>query len=198
MMSKRISSDALDQLFLEARTHNVWMPQDVPDDVLQELVDIVKMGPTSANCCPARFVFVKSEEAKKRLAPHLSEGNLEKTMMAPVCAIIGHDLEFYEHLPQLFPHNLDAVNWFKGKETHSATTAFRNGTLQGAYFIIAARALGLDTGAMSGFDNAGVDAEFFAGTKIKSNFLCNLGYGDPAALFPRSPRFEFAEMAEIL
>lgn len=197
-MTTPLSDDALDLLFRDARTHNAWQERDVPDEMLRQLVDIVKMGPTSANCLPARFIFVKSDGAKERLMPFLSEGNAEKTLTAPVCAIIGHDLEFYDHLAQLFPHNLDAINWFKGKPDHIETTAFRNGTLQGGYFILAARALGLDTGAMSGFDNAGVDKEFFAGTKIKSNFLCNLGYGDPEALFPRSPRFAFDEMAEII
>ncbi|MDH3582114.1 MAG: malonic semialdehyde reductase [Hyphomicrobiales bacterium] len=197
-MSERISSDALSQLFLDARSHNAWSDRDIPDALLHELVEIVKMGPTSANCSPARLLFVKSPAAKERLEPLLMEGNREKTMSAPVCAIIGHDLEFYEHLPQLFPHNQDAINWFKGKPDHIQTTAFRNGTLQGAYLILAARTLGLDTGPMSGFDNAGVDAEFFAGTKVKSNFLCSLGYGDPSGLFDRSPRFAFDEMAEIL
>lgn len=197
-MPEKIAQPCLDQIFFDARTHNAWLDKDVPDSLLKELVDIVKMGPTSANCSPARIVFVKSGEAKERLAPHLSEGNREKTMKAPVCAIIGHDLEFYEKLPKLFPHNPDAVNWFKGKPDHSATTAFRNGSLQGAYFIIAARALGLDTGPMSGFDNDGVDKEFFAGTRVKSNFLCSLGYGDASVLFPRSPRFDFGEMAEII
>ena len=196
-MNDRISKNALDQLFLEARSHNAWKNEDVPDAVLKELVDITKMGPTSANCCPARFVFVKSDEAKNRLKPHLSPGNVEKTMSAPVCAIIAHDLKFYEHLPRLFPHT-DAKSWFAGNDEHIKSTAVRNGTLQGAYFMLAARAAGLDVGAMSGFDNAGVDAEFFPEGHTKSNFLCNLGIGDPAGLFNRSPRFDFDEMAEIL
>jgi len=196
-MSKPISREPLEQIFLEARTHNAWHDKDVPDEVLHELIDIMKMGPTSANCSPARFLFVRSEAAKQRLRPFLSEGNQEKTMTAPVCAIIGYDMDFYEHLPKLFPHD-DAKSWFEGKPDHIATTAFRNGTLQGAYFILAARSLGLDTGPMSGFDNAGVDAEFFAGTQVKSNFLCSIGYGDPAGLFPRSPRFDFDEIAQIL
>lgn len=197
-MAEQISQDALDQIFCDARTYNAWKDEEVPESVLKKLVGVLKMGPTSANCSPARFVFVKSKKAKERLAPHLSEGNLKKTMNAPVCAIIGHDLKFYEYLPKLFPHDQDAINWFKGKPAHIKTTAFRNGTLQGAYFILAARALGLDTGPMSGFDNDGVDKEFFAGTDIKSNFLCNLGYGDPESLFPRSPRFAFDEIAEVL
>lgn len=196
-MTDRISKNALDQIFLEARTHNAWHEKDVPDDVLRELVDIVKMGPTSANCSPARFVFVKSDKAKARLEPLLDEGNRAKTMSAPVCTIIGQDLNFHHHLPKLFPHT-DARSWFEGKPKHIETTAFRNATLQGAYFIIAARALGLDTGPMSGFDNDGVDKEFFPDGHIKSNFLCSLGYGDPSVLFPRSPRFEFDEIAEII
>lgn len=196
-MNERRSKSALDQLFLEARSHNAWRDEDVPEEVLKELVDITKMGPTSANCCPARFVFVKSDEAKSRLKPHLTPGNVEKTMTAPVCAIIAHDMKFYDHLPQLFPHT-DAKSWFAGNDAHIEATAIRNGTLQGAYFMIAARALGLDVGAMSGFDHAGVDSEFFPDGDVKSNFLCNLGRGDPAGLFPRLPRFDFGEMAEIL
>jgi 3-hydroxypropanoate dehydrogenase len=193
-----VNPDCLNQIFLEARTHNKWLDRPVPDDLLQELVDLAKMGPTSANQSPARFVFVKTLEAKKRLEPHLSEGNRAKTMSAPVCAIIGYDMKFYEHLPKLFPHE-DAKSWFAGKPRREIEfSAFRNGTLQGGYFILAARALGLDTGPMSGFDNAGVDREFFRRTSIKSNFLCNLGYGDPSGLFPRSPRFSFDEMAKII
>jgi 3-hydroxypropanoate dehydrogenase len=196
-MAGAIAKECLDQIFLEARTHNKWQDRPVPDELLRQLVDIMKMGPTSANQSPARILFVKTPKAKKRLEPHLSEGNRAKTMSAPVCAIVGYDLKFYEHLPKLFPHNRDAKSWFEGKP-QAETHAFRNGTLQGAYFIIAARALGLDTGPMSGFDNAGVDREFFAGTSVKSNFLCSLGYGDPAGLFPRSPRFTFEEMAKII
>jgi 3-hydroxypropanoate dehydrogenase len=161
------------------------------------IVDLAKLGPTSANCSPARFIFVKSREAKERLKPHLSEGNRDKTMKAPVCTIIGYDLDFYLHLPKLFPH-ADAKSWFAGNDEKIFDTAFRNGTLQGAYLIMAARALGLDCGPMSGFDNAAVDREFFAGTNIKSNFLCNLAYGDASVLFPRSPRFDFDEMAKII
>lgn len=196
-MSDRISRSALDRLFLEARSHNAWLDGDVPDDVLKEIIDITKMGPTSANCCPARFIFVKSDEAKERLRPHLDKGNVEKAMTAPACAIIGNDLEFYEHLPQLFPHT-DAKSWFEGDEEKIADTAYRNATLQGAYFMLAARALGLDVGPMSGFDHEGVDSEFFSGTKIKSNFLCNIGIGDHSAIFDRSPRFDFNEMADII
>jgi 3-hydroxypropanoate dehydrogenase len=193
-----ISKDCLDQIFLEARTHNKWQEKPVPDELLRRLIDILKMGPTSANQSPARIVFVKSAEAKARLAPHLSESNRAKTMSAPVCAIIGYDLRFYDHLPKLFPHT-DAKSWFDGKPADKIeASAFRNGTLQGAYFIIAARALGLDTGPMSGFDNAGVDRDFFAGTSVRSNFLCNLGYGDASGIFPRSPRFSFEEIAKIV
>lgn len=193
-----ISKDCLDQIFLEARTHNKWQEKPVSDELLRRLIDILKMGPTSANQSPARIVFVKSAEAKARLAPHLSEGNRAKTMSAPVCAIIGYDLRFYDHLPKLFPHT-DAKSWFDGKPADKIeASAFRNGTLQGAYFIIAARALGLDTGPMSGFDNAGVDRDFFAGTSVRSNFLCNLGYGDASGIFPRSPRFSFEEIAKIV
>jgi 3-hydroxypropanoate dehydrogenase len=155
------------------------------------------MGPTSANCSPARIVFAQSDEAKKKLEPHLSEGNRAKTMVAPVVAIIGYDTQFYEHLPKLFPH-ADARSWFVGKPAHIETTAFRNGSLQGAYLIMAARALGLDCGPMSGFDNAGVDEAFFPGGRIKSNFICSLGHGDPAGLFARSPRFAFEEFCSIV
>jgi 3-hydroxypropanoate dehydrogenase len=196
-LTGKLPSSCLDQLFRDARTHNAWRDQDVPDALLHEIVDLAKLGPTSANCSPARFIFVKSREAKERLKPHLSEGNRDKTMKAPVCAIIGYDLDFYLHLPKLFPH-ADAKSWFAGNDEKIFDTAFRNGTLQGAYLIMAARALGLDCGPMSGFDNAAVDREFFAGTNIKSNFLCNLAYGDASVLFPRSPRFDFDEMAKII
>jgi 3-hydroxypropanoate dehydrogenase len=196
-MPQSMDDATLGQLFLDARTHNKWQQKDVPDSLLHQLVDVLKMGPTSANCSPARFVFVKSKEAKERLKPHLSEGNREKTMQAPVCAIVGYDLEFYEHLPKLFPHT-DAKSWFAGKPEKIKETAFRNGTLQGAYLILAARLHGLDCGPMSGFDNAGVDKAFFANTSIKSNFLCNIGYGDWSGVMPRSPRFTFDEMAKIV
>jgi 3-hydroxypropanoate dehydrogenase len=196
-MLQAVDDRVLGQLFLDARTHNAWQEKDVPDALLRRLVDVLKVGPTSANCSPARFVFVKSKEAKERLKPHLSEGNRDKTMKAPVCTIIGYDLDFYEHLPKLFPHT-DARSWFAGKPEKIKETAFRNGTLQGAYLILAARLHGLDCGPMSGFDNAGVDAAFFSGTSIKSNFLCNIGYGDPAGVQPRSPRFSFDEIAKIV
>jgi 3-hydroxypropanoate dehydrogenase len=195
-LSGKLPAACLDQLFRNARTHNSLIGE-VPGALLHELVDLLKLGPTSANCSPARLLFVKSREAKERLKPHLSEGNRDKTMKAPVCTIIGYDLDFYLYLPNLFPHT-NARSWFEGDEPKIFDTAFRNGTLQGAYLIMAARALGLDTGPMSGFDNAGVDREFFAPTNIKSNFLCNLGHGDGEKLFARSPRFSFDEMAKII
>ena len=196
-MHPPLSTEALDQLFRTARTHN-RLTGDVDDATLHALYDLVKMGPTTANASPARFVFLKSPEAKKRLEPALDEGNRAKTMDAPVTVIVAHDLAFYEKLPYLFPHT-DAKSWFDGApEDRLETIALRNGSLQGAYLILAARALGLDTGPMSGFDNAKVDAEFFAGTRIRSNFLVNLGQGDPAHIFARSPRLPFDEAARLL
>jgi 3-hydroxypropanoate dehydrogenase len=197
-MAQRIDKAALDQLFYSGRSQNKWLAKDVPDSALREIVELMNLGPTSANCEPARIVFVKSAAAKRRLSPHLSEGNRQKTLDAPVCAIIGYDTRFYEHLDKLFPHNLTARSWFEGKGDVTTMTAVRNGTLQGGYFILAARALGLDTGPMSGFDNAGVDREFFPDGRVKSNFLCAVGYGDPSGIFGRSPRFGFDEMAQIL
>ncbi len=200
-MSKILDDAALDALFRAARTHNGWQDKPVSDALLQALWELAKMPPTSANCSPMRILFLKSAEAKARLLPMLLESNRAKTMQAPVTAIIGYDLEFYEKLPQLFPH-ADARAWFAGKPELIATTAVRNGTLQGAYLIMAARALGLDCGPMSGFDNEAVDAAFFPvgviGGKIKSNFLCNLGYGDPAAMMPRHPRLAFDEACKII
>ena len=195
-MSERLNQAALNQLFLEARTHSKFLDKPVAPSLLHELIDTLKMGPTSANCQPGRFVFVTSAEGKALLKPHLSAGNRDKTMAAPVCVIIGQDMEFYERLPQLFPHT-DARSWFTGKPEHIVTTALRNSSLQGAYLILAARALGLDCGPMSGFDNAGVDQAFFAGTTVKSNFLCNLGYGDASALRARSPRPSFDDVARF-
>jgi 3-hydroxypropanoate dehydrogenase len=183
------------KIFLEARTHSAWQPKPVDDVLLHEIYDLAKMSPTSANCQPLRVVFIKSPEAKARLKPLLAAGNVEKTMTAPVTAIFAHDLEFYEQLPRLFPHT-DARSWFKGKP-NSDETAFRNGTLQAGYFMLAARLLGLDCGPMSGFDNAGVDREFLSGTTYKSNFLCNLGYGDSSKLHPRLPRPNFDEFCKI-
>lgn len=188
---------ALDQLFITARTHNE-LGGEVSDDTLRRLYDLVKWGPTSANITPARFVFVRSAEAKAKLGPALDEGNYAKTMAAPVTVIIGHDMAFYEKLPYLFPH-ADAKSWFDTQPEAALTTvALRNGSLQGGYLILAARALGLDCGPMSGFNHAAVDAAFFAGTAIRSNFLVNLGHGEPAKLFPRSPRLAFDEAAQIL
>lgn len=191
-----LSEPALDVIFRSARTHTRWLDRPVGDETLRALYDLLKWGPTSANCSPARIVFVRSREAKERLRPALSAGNVDKTMAAPVTAIIGHDLHFYDHLPRLFPH-ADARSWFAGKDELIRTTAFRNGTLQGGYLIVAARSLGLDCGPMSGFDNARVDAEFFPGGIVKSNFLCNLGYGDAAGLHPRNPRLAFDEACRI-
>lgn len=194
----RLDDKALATLFTEARTFNAWLPKDVPDSLLHELVTLTNLAPTSANCLPMRVVFVKSPAQKERLKAYLAPGNVEKTMSAPVTAIVAHDLAFYEHLPRLFPH-ADAKSWFVGKPDHIATTAVRNGTLQGGYLTMATRALGLDTGAMSGFDNAKLDADFFAGTTYKSNFLMNIGYGDAnQKMFPRSPRLSFDEIAKIV
>ena len=189
--------DLLDLIFRKGRTHSVWLDKPIEDNLLRQVYDLAKMGPTSANCCPMRVTFVKSLEAKEKLKPHLDKGNVAKTMAAPVTAIIAYDLEFYEQLPKLFPHT-DARSWFVGKPSYIQNTAFRNGTLQGAYFILAARSLGLDCGPMSGFDNDAVDRTFFADTSIRSNFLCNLGYGDSSQLFPRSPRLSFDEVCKIL
>ncbi|WP_158882829.1 malonic semialdehyde reductase [Rhodanobacter sp. L36] len=196
-MSELLSETSLDVLFRNARTFNAWLPKDVSDEQLRQLYELAKFGPTSANASPMRVVFVKSKEAKEKLAPHLSETNRAKTMEAPVTAIIATDGEFYEQLPKLFPH-ADARSWFVGNQPLIDTTGFRNSTLQGAYVLLAARALGLDCGPMSGFDNAGVDAAFFAGTAVKSNFLISIGYGDASRnLFPRSPRLAFDEACTI-
>jgi 3-hydroxypropanoate dehydrogenase len=190
----RLDSQVLDRLFREARTHNGWRPVDVPDALLEEAVELAKMGPTSANVSPLRIVFVRSPQAKLRLKPALMPGNVDKTMAAPVTAILGHDTKFYELLPRLFPH-ADAKAWFVGNEAFANDTAYKNGTLQVAYFILALRAVGLDAGPMTGFDNAAVDAEFFPGGQIKSNVLINIGYGDAEKLFPRSPRLAYGEIA---
>jgi 3-hydroxypropanoate dehydrogenase len=192
-----LDSQALNQLFTEARTFNAWEDRPVSDALLAQAVDLAKFAPTSLNSSPMRIVFVRSAEAKAKLKPALAEGNLAKTMAAPVTAIIAHDLAFYEALPRLFPH-MDAKPWFSGNAAHAETTAFRNGSLQGAYLILALRAVGLDSGAMSGFNNALVDEAFFAGTQVKSNFLLNIGYGTQENLFPRSPRFDFNEIAQIV
>jgi 3-hydroxypropanoate dehydrogenase len=196
-MKMILDDAALDTLFRTARTHNAWQKKPVSDALLQAVWELAKMGPTSANCSPMRILFVRSAEAKARLVPLLLEGNRAKTLQAPVTAIIGYDIAFYENLPRLFPHT-DARAWFVGKPELIATTAFRNGTLQGAYLIMAARALGLDCGPMSGFDNDAVDAAFFPGGTVKSNFLCSLGYGDPAGMLPRHPRLAFDEACKII
>jgi 3-hydroxypropanoate dehydrogenase len=187
-------------LFRKARTQNGFQDQPVTEEQLRALHEIMKWGPTTANSQPMRVVYVRSSEAKEKLRPALSAGNLDKTMKAPLTAIIAYDTRFYEHLPRMFPHNQDAINWFKGdeKKAHAETSAFRNGTLQGGYFIVAARAVGLDCGPMSGFDNAKVDAAFFPDGRFKSNFLVNLGKGDPSKVFARSPRLSFDEMCRIL
>jgi len=189
---------ALDRLFLTARTQNGWLPTPVSDAQLRRIYDIMKMGPTSANSCPARFVFLRTPEAKARLLPALSPGNVDKTKAAPVTAIIGYDARFYDLLPKLFPHRPDMKDNFAANARLADITAFRNGTLQGAYFMIAARACGLDVGGMSGFDNAKVDAEFFPDGRVKSNFLCNLGHGDPAKVLPKLPRLDFDEACTLL
>ena len=197
MTGQLLTDPAMQQLFTEARTHNAWRPEPVSPELLKKVYDLAKFGPTSANCCPLRIVFVQSEKAKARLKPALAETNAEKTMAAPVTAIMAQDMKFYEHLPFLFPH-ADAKAWFEGNAPLIAETAMRNSSLQGAYFMMAARACGLDCGPMSGFDQEKVNLEFFKGTSFKSNFLCNLGHGDAAKLFPRSPRFEFEGVCQIL
>jgi 3-hydroxypropanoate dehydrogenase len=191
-------SIGLDLIFRKARTYNAWLDKPVEDALLRQAYDLAKMGPTSANMCPMRIAFVKSREAKERLKPTLDAGNVDKTMAAPVTAIIAMDIHFYEQLPKLFPHT-DAKAWFKDLPDNGLEyISLRNSSLQGAYFMLAARALGLDCGPMSGFDNAKVDAAFFAGTTVKSNFLCNLGYGDPSKLHPRSPRLNFEEACQVV
>ncbi|MEI7447295.1 MAG: malonic semialdehyde reductase [Burkholderiales bacterium] len=195
-----IDQNALNAIFLEARTQNGWKPDPVTDDELRRVFDIMKMAPTSMNLQPARFVFLRSQAAKERLKPILSPGNVDKTMSAPVVVIVAHDVDFHEHLPRLFPHAPGAKANFDGdaKRAMRETFAFRNGTLQGAYFILAARAVGLDCGPMSGFDNAKCDAEFFPDGRVKSNFLINLGHGDPAKVMGRLPRFSFDEVSQVL
>jgi 3-hydroxypropanoate dehydrogenase len=195
-----IDSAALDALFLTARTQNGWQPKPVLDAQIKQAFDLMKMAPTSANCQPARFVFLRSAAAKERLRPALSPANVDKTMSAPVVAIIAHDTQFQEHLPRLFPHAPNFRAMFDGEEKKVGReiAAFRNGTLQGAYFLLALRAVGLDTGAMSGYNGAAVDAEFFADGRFKSNFLLNIGYGDPSKVMGRSPRFAFDEVCQVL
>jgi 3-hydroxypropanoate dehydrogenase len=192
-----VSGACIDQIFREARTHNAWLPQPVPLELLHQAYELAAFGPTSANTTPARYVFLTTLQAKERLRPALAPANIEKTMAAPVTVIIAWDTEFHEKLPKLFPHR-DMRSVFLGKPGLIEETAFRNGSLEGAYFILAARALGLDCGPMSGFDAAKVNAEFFPDGKWKSNFLCNLGYGDPTKLFPRNPRLSFEEACLVL
>jgi 3-hydroxypropanoate dehydrogenase len=212
MPSHPLNHEALDQLFRKARTHNAWLERPVGDEVLRQLYDLMKWGPTSANLSPARIVFLRTRQAKERLRPALMPGNVEKTMAAPVTAIIAYDERFYEQAPRLFPYNPGMRDLFATSPELAESTAFRNGTLQGAYLILAARSLGLDCGPMSGFDNAKVDEEFFPASgggepsidevkpvsRLRSNFLCNLGYGDPAGLHPRGPRLEFEETCRLL
>jgi len=189
---------ALDLILRKARTQNGWLPTPVTDDQLRAIYDIMRLGPTSANSCPARIVFLRTAAAKARLIPSLSPTNVDKTKAAPVTAIIGYDTRFFELMPKLFPHRPDMKDNYANNPPLAEVTAFRNGTLQGAYFMIAARAVGLDVGGMSGFDNAKVDAEFFPDGRIKSNFLCNLGYGDPAKILPKLPRLDFEEACTLL
>jgi len=186
-----------DLIFNTARTQNSWHPQAVAEELLRRVYDLTKMGPTSANCSPARFIFVVTKEGKEKLKPCLGAGNLEKTMAAPVTAIIGYDTKFYDLLPELFPH-ADARSWFAGNDAVAQETAFRNSTLQGAYLMIAARSLGLDAGPMSGFDQAAVNAAFWPEGQVKSNFLCNIGYGDDKQVFARSPRLPFERACQII
>jgi 3-hydroxypropanoate dehydrogenase len=192
-----VNEAALDLLFRNARTHTAWLPRPVPERLLRQAYDLAKWGPTSANSSPARFVFLWPDEAKARLLPALMPGNVEKTRTAPVVVIIAYDLEFYEKLPKLFPQ-VDARSWFVGNPALIEETAFRNSTLQGAYFMLAARALGLDCGPMSGFDPEKVNAEFFPDGKCKVNFICNLGYGDPSKLHPRARRLDFEEACSVM
>ncbi len=195
-----LSPEDMDLIFRNARSQNGWQPKPVSDARLRELYELMKWAPTTMNTNPARILFLRSPEAKERLKPALNPGNVDKTMAAPVTAVIAYDTEFYELLPKLFPHNQNARGIFAGedKKAHAATTAFRNGSMQGGYFILAARSVGLDCGPMSGFNNAKVDAEFFSGTGIRSNFLCNLGCGDASKVMPRSPRPAFDEVCKLL
>ncbi len=203
-MAQRLNDEALDRIFRNARSHSAWLSEPVGDDVLRQIYDLIKFGPTSANSCPARIAFLRTPEAKERLRPALAPGNVDKTMAAPVTAIIAYDIKFYEQMGKLFPGRPGMGDHFAKNAAMAELSAFRNGSLQGGYFILAARALGLDCGAMSGFDNAKVDQEFFANSEggamssWKSNFLCNLGYGDPAKLSPRNPRLDFDEVCKII
>jgi 3-hydroxypropanoate dehydrogenase len=196
-LSHAINDEALDRIFRTARSQNKWQDKPVSNALLMAVYDLMRWGPTSANVSPARFIFLVTREAKERIKPHLMPANVDKVMTSAATVIIGHDLDFPDHIPKLFPHNPGAKDWFQHPPLREAT-AFRNGTLQGAYFMIAARALGLDCGPMSGFNNAAVDEEFFKGTNVKSNFICALGYGDPSGVMARSPRLSFDEACKIL
>lgn len=198
MNKLRVTDDCLDILFRTARSHSFWLDRPVSDEQLREIYDLMKWGPTSANTCPARMLFLRTRAAKERLRPCLDPGNVEKSMTAPVVAVIGMDMEFFLQLGRLFPHNKEAASWYAGKPAKIEETAFRNGSLQGAYFLLAARAVGLDCGPMSGFDRARVDAEFFPDGQVKSNFLCALGYADHSKLFPRNPRLGFEDACRLL
>lgn len=197
-MSKILNDEGLDLIFRQARSYNNWSAKQVSQVTIEALYDLFRWGPTTANSCPGRFLFLTTEEAKLRLKPHLDSGNVKKVMTSPVTVIIAYDREFYEHLHRLFPHNPNARSWFDGDEEKAEVNAFRNGTLQGAYLMIAARALGLDCGPMSGFDNDGVDKEFFADQPYRSNFICAIGYGTTEGLYPRLPRFAFDEVCRVL
>jgi 3-hydroxypropanoate dehydrogenase len=198
MMSGIVNDKSFDIIFRDGRTHSVWLDKPVSDITLQALYELLSLGPTSANCSPARFLFLCSQEAKERLRPHLSAGNTEQTMSAPVVTIVGYDLTFCNKFDTLWPGNEDVRGWFEGNDEKLLDTAFRNGSMQGAYMIVAARALGLDCGPMSGFDRAGVDRKFFPDSTIRTNFLCNLGHGDPGTLPPRKPRLGFGEAAKVI
>lgn len=193
-----LDDQALDVLFREARTHRKWQDKDVTDVLIKAVYDLMKFGPTEANTCPARFVFVKTPEGKARLKPHLDAGNVDKTMTAPLTAIIAYDTQFYDLMPQLFPHEPDARSWFVGKEEKIKLVTMRNSSLQAAYLMLAARSLGLDCGPMGGFNADSLNQEFFPDGRYKVNFLCNIGYGDASVLFPRGPRLEFDEACEIV
>lgn len=197
-MADRLPDPALDQLFREARTRNGWTPRTVSEALLREVYEIAALGPTASNAQPARFLFLVTDEAKARLAPHMSSGNRDKTLQAPVNVIVAYDLDFADQIPKLFPNNPKAGEWFKSSPELARQTAFRNGTLQAAYLMLAARSLGLDCGPMSGFNPAGVSEEFFAGTRWEANFVCNIGYGSDENLFPRNPRLTFEEACRIL
>jgi 3-hydroxypropanoate dehydrogenase len=197
-MSDRLSDSSLDQLFRTARTRNGWSPEKVSEALIREMYDLAKLGPTSGNALPGRFLFLTSDEAKGRLAPFMSSSNRAKVLAAPVNVIMAYDMNFAERLPELFPHNPGAKDWFTSNEALTRETAFRNGSLQAAYLMLAARSLGLDCGPMSGFRTEGVNAEFFAGTSWEANFVCSIGYGTDENLFPRNPRLSFEEACAIL